>query len=362
MRSSTSSSRGTGSVRPRTGSRRHSPQKSRPILFQLRDLGITPKAAEAVVAWAVRHGIDTDWSMAQLAKHGECNTSTISRAKKALFKAGLIQEIRPAVFHACRSKENQAAVFRFSEKLYQLIFSRPRRHAACTSPLAFENHSESTPQPKQEHKSSRPARAAEAEPQGEILPTVKALMDEGLGRGGAEAVAKALPSEIGPELLPYVLEATRERVSRRSVRTTVEALKVTILRAMDPDLLAEAKRRYKASQRPVGPLTWDSLAQSFRSAPGAREALEQWLQAKEALQRTPEGHPGYLTQRDFLSGAQRRLVTLAIEAGGPEVSRLVAEVDLALAATDLVPGSMAWNCARGLRINPAVLRWIGLQA
>jgi hypothetical protein len=317
--------------------------------------------AEACVAWACRHGIENDWSMRQLAEYGECATTTICRAKKALFSAGFIEEVRPSVFHASRHKENLAALFRFTERFYQIVFAARHRRAKRPSPQGSEGSKKPTCTKHQQAPSVPPA-----VPVRDDSPVVELLVNQaGLGVGGARVVAEHL-AEVPPEVVPYLLEVTKEVVAKRKVEKTPEALLVGILRAKDPALLAEARKRHRRVSewmaRAAGSGAWDGLHLAYKARPGAREAFLRWLEAKAVVEAMRPDHPAYLGSHDLMREALAEVVSIARAAAGTVADQAEREIEASLLATGARPGSLTWARALNSQFNTWILGWAGLRS
>lgn len=364
------SPRGSGSVRPRPTARpKRSTAESR-----LRALGITPKMAYAIRHWVASHSIEDNFSPRQIADEGLCHPSCFSRAKDLLLEKGLVVQLcEPTQPKKGVDEKGLAALYRFTEEAYRLVLRGYSGRAKRTSPLAFQSSFEGTSYSKHEHVPTCRADALEKAKKGvsekrlgdEPSPVVKILLEEGLERGGAEQVAKSLPQEVDTDLLPFLLEVTREVVAKRGPRGgKPERLKVHLLRSLDPELLKSARFRQRSvgawSQCTAG-LTWESLSRLFRAHPGASGALEGLVKAKEVLSRTNAAAAGYLSAHDQVQEARRRVVDLILSAAGEtEASRWGAAVEQRLEVADMRPGSIIWKRARGVYLQAEAFKWAGL--
>lgn len=369
---STTSSRGSGSVRPRPTSRTKRPRRPSPEA-RLRALGLTPKMAYAIRVWIGTHTIDRNFSARQITYDGLCHPSSFSRAKSLLLGKGLMVQLcehRPPVKGS--AEKGLDALYRFTEAAYELVLRAPSRRAERTSPGLCENHSESTSYPKHEHVPSGPAdaplrdkEASGEKPREDLAPVVRLLVEEGLGQRGAEAVAKALPTTVDESLLPYLLEVTRETVAKRSLRRDgPEPLKVHLLRTLDPELLQAARSRQRAAaewKRSTAGLAWEGLSRPFRAHPGASEALGRLLKAQEVAQAVRPGAAGHLPALDQLREARRELLDLILAAAGEGLrAHWEATVRRGLLESSAQPDSLAWKRNWGIRMRAEAFRWAGL--
>lgn len=369
---STTSSRGSGSVRQRTASRNKRPRRST-AESRLRDLGFTPKVAYAIRSWIATHAIEDNFSPMQIAHEGLCHPSSFSRAKQTLLNTGMIIQIcEPTAPNKGTGERGLAALYRFTQAAYSLVLRGNSGRAKRTSPLAFKNHSESTSNSKHEHVPSVLANAvsssqkiAERAKDEGPTPVVKLLLEEGLDRGGAETVAKALPPEVNLDLLPFLLEVTRETVAKRCPRGgKPEPLKVHLLKCLDPELVKAARSRQQSAadwKRSTAGLAWETLARPFRSHPGVSGALERFLKAKEVSKGVRPESAGYLPAQDQVREARTEVLNLILAAAGEaEVAHWESAVRQRLLESAMVPDSLVWKRARTVSIQALAFQWAGL--
>jgi len=370
----TTSPRGSGSVRRRPTSRPKRPRRST-AESRLRDCGFTPKMAYAIRLWIFTHGIDLNFSARQIAYEGLCNPSTFSRAKDLLLSEGLmVQLCEHRVPGKGTGEKGLDALYRFTEAAYQLVLRGSSRRAKCSTPGSFQNHSISTSHSKAQHVPSltTPApveakKKASGESGVEPNPVVKLLVEEGLWRSKAEDLAKAFPPEVDTDLLPFLLEATREIVAKRGPREgKPEPLKVHLLKCLDPELLKAARSRQRSAadwKRSTAGLAWEALAKPFRAHPGVSGALERLMKAKEASQGVRPEAVGYLSALDLVREARMEVLDLILAAAGEaEVVKWESAVRQRLMETAMVPDSLVWKRARTVHIQAFAFQWAGLPA
>ena len=322
---------GLGSVRPP----RKAPKKSarqwnrRSIVLQLRDLGLTPTVAEALLIWGVHHGIDMDFTMSQLAEAGECDRSTISKAMPDILASGLVIQCSPHSFHGKNRKENRRGRYRLTEAFYALLgMARKAKKASpkrenFPSPLAFSVPIFQVPT-QVEHKHQGPAADADA-PRGtqeaqEPHDVVQAFVQlANFDENGARAAARALPQDMH-ELLPYLIQAGQAEVERRraEIRKTKEHFLHYLITRRDPQVCREAKRLFEkskailASGRATGASSqWTKASPSFRAIPGAIEALHEWGCQRRALLDADASATSYSDLVGLAREARLRVVDLA---------------------------------------------------
>lgn len=372
---STTLKRGSGSVCRRSSSRPKRPRRST-AESRLRDLGFTPKMAYAIRLWIFTHGIDQNFSAKQISYEGLCNPSTFSRAKDLLFREGLmVQLCEHQVPERGAGKKGLDALYRFTEAAYQLVLCGSSRRAKCITPGSFQNHSISTSHSKAQHVPSLTARApletqkkaSGEESEVEPGPVVKLLVEEGLWRSKAEALAKAFPPEVDINFLPFLLEVTREIVVERGPREgKPEPLKVHLLKCLDPDLLKAARSRQRSVadwKRSTAGLAWEGLAKPFRAHPGVSGALERLLKAKESSQGIRPEAAGYLSIHDQVLEARTEVLNLILAAAGEaEAAHWESAVRQRLLDSAMVPDSMVWKRARRVHIQAFAFQWAGLPA
>jgi len=373
----TTSPRGSGSVRRRPASRPKRPRRST-AESRLRDCGFTPKMAYAIRLWIFTHGIEMNFSAKQISYEGLCNPSTFSRAKDLLLTEGLmVQLCEHKVPGKGTGEKGLDALYRFTEAAYQLVLRGSSRRAKCSTPGSFKNHSKSTSNPKAQHVPSftapapapvEPGKKASGEESGiEPSPVVKLLVEEGLWRSKAEDLAKAFPPEVDTELLPFLLEVTREIVAKRGPREgKPEPLKVHLLKCLDPELLKAARFRQRTAadwKRSTAGLAWEGLAKPFRAHPGVSGALERLMKAKEASQGVRPEAVGYLSALDLVREARMEVLDLILAAAGEaEVLQWESAVRQRLLETAMVPDSLVWKRARTVHIQAFAYQWAGLPA
>lgn len=317
---------GRGSLCPRSKSTTRRPG-SRSILFQLRDHGITPKAGEAFVLWAVRHGIETDFTAHQIGDHGECSRSTISRAIPNMVSAGYVELLAAPVYAGFRKAENRRGLYRFTTKFYALVNKAPRRPAAksrrsdCTSPLVFGSLVIEVPTQVQHQHSVAPddahasLRASEGETEEAPQEVVQVLVSQAkLDEQGAKTAARAIPGDLQGEILPYLIQAGQAVVEiRRStgrIRKTPEALLHHLLTRPDKELITQAQRLCEASRARAAEATaagtdkaWTQAPPDFKAMPGAQEALHALLMAQRTY-REAKSNP---FRQSAIEGFQREM-------------------------------------------------------
>jgi len=361
---------GQGSLCPRTcktikkptgTTRRH----RRPsLIYQLVCPGIGLTASAAVLSWASRHGIETDWSMSQLAQHAtKCDRKTISNAMPALKAAGLVVQVSGHVFNGLKKPGNRSGIYRFTEKLYAMLGKAKKashRREKFPTPLGFGVPIYDVPTNVQ-HQHEDQAQGSNAMPvsnclkkdlQGGVEAAVELSVEEcvestvntdqvtrtlievaGLDEAGARAAAKALPSACSGELVRFFIQAAQEVVSRRGhgVREP-KAYLHRLLTSGDQGILRTARTLYensKAAAKAAQSLGVDQVLRqshpSIRALPGVREAIQECLRAKKELEALPAGHNSRPFYSDQLGKAKSALVDLAargIGAGGPPQSTL----------------------------------------
>jgi len=170
------------------------------------------------------------------------------------------------------------------------------------------------------------------EPQVEANQVTRTLIEvAGLDEAGALAPAQVLPSTCSGELLRFVIQAAQEVVGQRGqgVRDP-KAYLHRLLTANDRGILHSARKLYedsKAAAEAAKALGVDQVLSqshpSFRALPGAIEAVQEWLKAKQELEALPEGHNSRQYFSDRLGKARSVVVDLAargVRAGGPPKS------------------------------------------
>lgn len=370
---STTSPRGSGSVRRRLASRPRRPRRSTGE-SRLRSLGFTPKIAYAVRLWIATHTIERNFSAKQISYDGLCHPSSFSRAKDLLISEGLIVQLcEHKVPGKGTGEKGLDALYRFTEAAYQLVLRAPSRRAKCSTPGSFQNPSLSTSYPKAQHVPSLTA-PAPVEPKKEASgeesslepsPVVKLLVEEGLWRGKAEALAKAFPPEVDLDLLPFLLEVTRDTVAKRGPREgKPEPLKVHLLKCLDPELLKAARSRQRSAgewKRSTAGLAWESLAKPFRVHPGVSVALGHLVSASEAAKVVNPNAAGYLSAQDQVREARVEVLKLILAAAGEsEVAHWESAARQRLMESTMVPESLVWKRARAVHIQAIAFRWAGL--
>lgn len=336
------------------------------LIYQLNDLGIGLTASAAVLSWASRFGIETDWSTNQLALHAKkCDRKTISNAMPALMAEGLVIQSSDYIFNGYKKPGNRRGTYRFTEKLYTMLGkARKASHQRkkFPMPLVLEVPIYEVPTNVQhQHQHEGRAQVSNAMPISNSLKkdlrkgvevTVESTVEDfvepmveadqvtrtlievaGLDEAGALAAAKALPSASSGELLRFVIQAAQDVVGRRGqgVRDP-KAYLHRLLTSNDRGILRSARKLYEDSRaaakvaRSLGvDQVFSQSHPSFRALPGAFEAIQEWLKAKKELEDLPEGHPsrGYFS--DSLIKAKHMVVGLAarsVGAGEPPHSLL----------------------------------------
>lgn len=334
------------------------------LIYQLNDMGIGLTASAAVLSWASRFGIETDWSMNQLALHAKkCDRKTISNAMPALMAEGLVIQSSDYVFNGYKKLGNRRGTYRFTEKLYTMLGkARKASHQwkKFPMPLVLEVPIYEAPTNVQHQHGGRAkvpnampvsnslkkvlqeGVEAAVEPSVEVfvVPTVntdqvtRTLIEvAGLDEVGALAAAKVLPSACSGELLRFLIQAAQEVVGRRGkgVRDP-KAYLHRLLTSGDQGILRTAHKLYedsKAAAKAARSLGVDQVLRqshpSFHALPGAFEAIQEWLAAKKELEALPEGHRSREYFSDSLGKAKSVVVALAaraVRAGGPPQSLL----------------------------------------
>ena len=334
----------------------------RSLLFRLVSTGIGRTAAAATLSWAAQFGIETDWSMTQLADHGECDRKTISNAMPALKKAGFVEQVSDHLFLGFKKPGNRSGIYRFTEEFYAMLGKArkaPRRRENFPTPSALEvpistvptnvqhqhedqeQGSNAMPVPKNLKEELREGveTPVESVVEDRVEPIhadqiTKTLMEAaGLDEGGARAAAKALPSACSGELVKFLIQAAQEVVGQRGqgVRNP-KAYLHRLLTSGDQGILRTARKLYedsKATAKVARSLGVDQVLRqshpSFRALPGAFEAIQECLRAKRELEALPADHNSRLFYNDQLGKAKTAVVDLAaraIGAGGPPQSIL----------------------------------------
>ena len=335
----------------------------RSLLFRLVSTGIGRTAAAASLSWSSHFGIETDWSMTQLADHGECDRKTISNAMPALKAAGFVEQVSDHVFNGFKKPGNRSGIYRFTEVFFAMVgkarkasrqrekFPTPSALAVpiCTVPTNVQHqHEDQTqgsnamPVSNSLKKDLQEGVVATVEPSVEdrVEPTVHAdqvtrtLVEVvGLDEAGARAAAKALPSACSGELVRFFIQAAQEVVSQRGqgVRDP-KAYLHRLLTSGDQGILRTARKLYedsKAAAKAARSLGVDQVLRqshpSFRALPGALEAIQECLRAKKELDALPAGHRSRPFYSDQLGKAKTAVVDLAarvVGAGGPPESIL----------------------------------------
>jgi DNA-binding transcriptional regulator GbsR (MarR family) len=333
------------------------------LLFRLVSTGIGRTAAAATLSWAAQFGIETDWSMTQLADHGECDRKTISNAIPALKAAGFVEQVSDHVFVGFKKPGNRSGIYRFTEEFYAMVGKArkaSRRREIFPTPSALEvpictvptnvqhqhedraQDSNAMPVSKSLKEELREGVEAAVEPvvEDRVEPTVTAdqvtrtLVEvAGLDEAGARAAAKALPSTCSGELVRFFIQAAQEVVGQRGqgVRDP-KAYLHRLLTSGDQGILRTARKLYedsKAAAKTARSLGVDQVLRqshpSFRALPGALEAIQECLRAKKELEALPAGHNSRSFYSDQLGKAKTAVVDLAaraIGAGGPPQSIL----------------------------------------
>jgi hypothetical protein len=333
------------------------------LLFRLVSTGIGRTAAAAMLSWAAQFGIETDWSMTQLADHGECDRKTISNAMPALKTAGFVEQVSDHVFVGFKKPGNRSGIYRFTEAFYSMVgkarkASRRRENfptpsalevPICTVPTNVQHQHEdqaqvsnAMPVSKSHKEELREGVEAAVEPvvEDRVEPTVHAdevtrtlIEVAGLDEGGARTAAKALPSACSGELVRFFIQAAQEVVGRRGqgVRDP-KAYLHRLLTSGDQGILRTARKLYedsKAAAKAARSLGVEQVLRqshpSFRALPGAFEAIQECLRAKKELEALPAGHNSRSFYSDQLGKAKTAVVDLAaraIGAGGPPQSIL----------------------------------------
>lgn len=325
------------------------------LIYQLNDLGIGLTASAAVLSWASRFGIETDWSTNQLAQHAKkCDRKTISNAMPALMAEGLVIQSSDYVFNGFKKPGNRRGTYRFTEKLYTLLGkARKASHQRKKFPMPLvlevpiyevptnvqHQHEDQTqgsnamPVANYLKKALQegveitvePAVEDFVEPMVEADQVTRTLIEvAGLDEAGALAAAKALPSACSGELLRFLIQAAQDVVGRRGhgVRDP-KAYLHRLLTSNDRGILRSARKLYedsKAAGKVARSLGVDQVFSqshpSFRALPGAFEAIREWLKAKKELEDLPEGHRSREYFSDSLIKAKHVVVGLAARSVG----------------------------------------------
>lgn len=333
------------------------------LIYQLHDLGVGLTASAAVLSWASRFGIETDWSTSQLAHHAKkCDRKTISNAMPTLLAAGLVVQVGDHVFNGFRKPGNRRGTYRFTERLYTMLGNArkaSRQREKFPMPLALElpistvptnvqhqhedqaQGSNAMPVPKNLKEDLREVVETGVEPVVEVRvepihadQITRTLIEvAGLDEGGARAAAKALPSACSGELVRFLIQAAQEVVGRRGqgVRDP-KAYLHRLLTSGDQGILRTARKLYedsKVTAKATRSLGVDQVLRqshpSFRALPGAIEAIQECLRAKRELDALPADHNSRPFYSDQLGKAKTAVVDLAaraIGAGGPPQSIL----------------------------------------
>ena len=350
------SSLGQGVLRPRANRTKKAPSTftrraaPRSLIFHLIGAGIGRTAAIASLSWCSTFGIETDFSMAQLAERGECDKKTISNAMPALLAAGFVVRVSPHRFHGLKAQGNRSAIYRFTLEFYALLAkgrkASPRREKFPT-PLVFSlpickvptnkqhQHTDQTHTP---HAMTR-LNGTEKTPQESVEASVGTTVEDcveldeatqtlievaRLDQAGALVVARALPVGCSAEMVRHLIQAAQAVVFRRGrgVRDP-KAYLHRLLTTGDPEIFRTARQLYEDSQaaataaKVLGADTvWAQASLSFRALPGAVEAVQNCLRAQRELDALPATHHSRLFFSDRLAEATGALVNLAARAVG----------------------------------------------
>lgn len=333
------------------------------LIYQLHDLGVGLTASAAVLSWASRFGIETDWSTSQLAHHAKkCDRKTISNAMPTLLAEGLVVQVGDHVFNGFRKPGNRRGTYRFTERLYTMLgkarkASRQREKfpmplvlevPICEVPTKVQHQHESQAQGPHAMPVSRTLKKHPLENVGRgVGPSVelhvetpvepaiqtdlvtRTLMEAaGLDEAGAIVASKALPPGCSRELLRFMIQAAQEVVQRRGqgVREP-KAYLHRLLTSGDRGILRSARKLFEDSQaaaKAARSLGVDQVLSrshpSFRALPGALEAVQEWLKAKAELDALPAGHNSRSFYSDQVGKAKSTVVGLAarsVGAGAP---------------------------------------------
>ena len=337
------------------------------LIYQLCALGIGLTASAAVLSWATRFGIDTDWSMTQLAQHAKkCDRKTISNAMPVLLAQGLVEPVSDYVFIRYKNQGNRRGTYRFTPKLYAMLGKArkgSRQRENIPMPLAFvvpmsmdptnvqHQHKEQAPGLNAMPDGNSPRKDLQHVVETAVEPSVvgcvesKVNTDEitktlieigGLDKSGAIAAAKALPPAYSGEFLAFMIKAAQEVISLRPSVRAPKAFLHSLLTSGDQAVLRHARKlqeEAKAAVKSARVLGVDQVLSqahpSFRALPGASETVQAYLMAQKELEALPAVHNSRQFYCDQLGLAKNALVDLAapvVGAGGPPqsvVERLV---------------------------------------
>jgi hypothetical protein len=304
-------------------------------------MGIGMTAGIAVLAFATKYGIDTDFSRVQFAESvPKCDPKTFGNAIPALITLGLLVETAPHVFEGKKNPNNRRAIYHFTEKLYAMIHStrkaqkHPKKREKFPMPLDLSVPI-CVPHSNPNHNHLAPDREDGHGPQGTKNETLKegatpAVLETlvqlgGLDREGAIKAALAIPKDKIGEKLPFLIQAAKEEVNKRrdKIRKTPEAYLHYLLTSKDRDVYRAADALYEKSKttrekaRQSGAdQVWMQASASFREMPGAQEALTAWVVANAELGQARAKNADDSHCLDQVFDSRSRVAQLAARAAG----------------------------------------------
>ena len=366
---------------------RRKAQRSHDALDRVMAVGVRRAAAIAISRWVRAHSRSHDWTYAQLAEEGGCDSTTICRAVPILEQAGLVIQIQDPIL-ARRSEECRAGLWIFTQALFDLVFQKKTRcHRAAKSPSPGRSSTkiavpseEETVQRKHRHKAAAARSShAHAAPEGaqedrlavhddtstrqaEEAPRLEALEDRlvvamaeatGMDPQGVRHAAPDLPPDLRTE------EAAREvgrvvlaMAQARSLQPgkTIQHITYGILRRLDRQIIATVRGRMERARAAVtaargsgAEAAWAHATPLFRAMPGAREALVAWhtLLASAPSPRAA----GYLAHQNQKREARAAVLVLAEASLGQAAGTLREDLRRRLEAADMKEGSLVWKRA-----------------
>lgn len=323
------------------------------LIYQLNDIGIGLTASAAVLSWASRFGIETDWSTNQLALHAKkCDRKTISNAMPVLMAEGLVVQASDYVFNGFKKPGNRRGTYRFTEKLYTMLGkARKASHQRekFPMPLVLELPI-SRSKPKVQPNHSKHGHVVVADKNQNLLEEQKHLAEAltaqpgpGLNPGGAIAAARATSSEeatalleAGPAFLSYLLEELKPQATKTPQALLVARLKDSRSRR---DLVAAGKAWIRRREAAVATGDVTGLARDL--TPDL--AVSAW---KVALGRMPAPNAaGYPAAYDLERSAWRACLDVAKREDPARSARIESQVTERIMAQGIQPGSLVWSRA-----------------
>jgi hypothetical protein len=305
--------------------------------------------AYAMRSWMGLNTLEKDWTPDQLAYQGLCSPSTFSRARKILLSLNLIVQVSEAVFDAAEKRNNQAALYRFTEKAYRLVSPRGHRLAKRTSPEVFELPiSRSQPHVQPHHKDHPRVDVATKEPlqedQKRLLEALQAPEGPKLNPGGSKTAAAAVTPqearrlvEAGRGFLEQLFEEIRPQATKSPQALLVARLKSPSFRR---DILASAQAYIR--RRDAAIATGDVA----RLNPGdftPSTALATWKAAAKRV--PPASFAGYSSAYDLERSAWKACLDAARLENPTKAAQIEAAVGSRLEAQGIRPGSLTWSRA-----------------